>query len=572
MKQILETSLNSRIEAYKNAFCFWSPQAFAKKFCSEYMSASFGKHHHQIFNTLLPGDTAKRINILAPRGSGKSTCIAVILPLHAIYFKNCYQKLGIEPYHFILILSRTHAVAESRVRDIKHKIESDKRFTHIKCNGTVKRLLCNNGTQLIVAKGRGAQLRGELFKNHRPDLIISDDLDDPETLKNPTVRAKDQLWFDSDLMQAGKIDRTTNFINIDTLKHPEAIAANLQKRPQWTAHLFRAIEEPADLWHPIHEQQWKQWEQIYTDLSLQDAERITKADAFYNQHLAETAQEPYIKHLWKEQITYYDIRKEICDVGYYPVLREFQNETYDPSQTLFDMKNALKFDIVAEGLLRDDKVLVQWADIAGASIFLDWAGGKDIVDNAYAAVVSVLWTPTPGRNANTQSYLGGTHGYVLDAHLFRDNIEAQIRACFDMHDKVRSIVKSRNYRIRLGIEGFVQDTWDAQKQVAERTFNAERDKRNYSTQFNIEWITRRRNKFDRIDALQAPIRNHWLGFYKELPTEFQKQMELYPTGDFNDGPDALEGACQLRIATYESERKIRRDIARQRQKEFKVRL
>ena len=44
------------------------------------------------------------------------------------------------------------------------------------------------------------------------------------------------------------------------------------------------------------------------------------------------------------------------------------------------------------------------------------------------------------------------------------------------------------------------------------------------------------------------------------------------SGDFNDGPDAFEGACQLRIATYESERKKRSDIARQRQKEFKVRL
>ena len=49
-------------------------------------------------------------------------------------------------------------------------------------------------------------------------------------------------------------------------------------------------------------------------------------------------------------------------------------------------------------------------------------------------------------------------------------------------------------------------------------------------------------------------------------------MELYPTENFNDGHDALEGACQLRIATYESERKERHDITRQRQKEFKVRL
>ena len=45
-----------------------------------------------------------------------------------------------------------------------------------------------------------------LYKNYRPTLIISDDLDDPEKLLNPEVRKKDQDWFDTDFLRAGALD------------------------------------------------------------------------------------------------------------------------------------------------------------------------------------------------------------------------------------------------------------------------------------------------------------------------------------------------------------------------------
>ena len=54
--------------------------------------------------------------------------------------------------------------------------------------------------------------------------------------------------------------------------------------------------------------------------------------------------------------------------------------------------------------------------------------------------------------------------------------------------------------------------------------------------------------------------------------EFMKQMSLYPTGDFVDGPDALEGACELRVSRFESERRERRERVAQRNRNFKVRV
>ena len=550
---------------------FWSIGVFAFEYFPEYITTPFGKHHQPMFEAIPRGSRGIHTNIAAPRGSAKSTNMAVIYPTHALFYKEAYETLEMPPYRFILIISKSATMAESRVWDIQRKIDGDERFRYLRSEERwgVKRILTSNGI-LVAPNSRGGQVRGSLFGSIRPELIITDDLDDPETVNNPDVRHKDQLWFDSDLLYAGDLEKTTNFINIDTIKHPESVASLLRQRPKWNNLLFRAIEQPADLWHPTAEERWQTWEKIYNDLNLTLTERHTQARTFFEEH--ETEMMAGVEHLWEEAITYYQVRQEICDKGYFPVLRELQNSTRDPSRALFDMDGALRFETVAEGFLRSDKVLVQWQEMSGATIFLDWAGGKDIVDNAFAAVVAVVWVPMPGsRHETVNSIMDGVHGYVVGADVRRIGMSQQISACFEMYDMLKSLIQSRNFTIRLGIEGFVQDTWEAQRDVIERDFFAQRDARNVKG-LHIEWLPRLTNKFDRIDALQPLIRNGWLGFARGLPAEFMKQMSLYPTGDFVDGPDALEGACQLRIRQFQSEREERRKVSRQRNKDFRVKL
>ncbi len=550
---------------------------FAKHFLPHYITAEFAPHHLEIFDCIKRGETGAQKNILAPRGSAKSTCMARIYPLHRICYKHYDELMGYETDNFILILSRTHGIATSHVKAIKLELEvnSDLRKAFGDLTGKTwseKEIVTQNGT-CVKSVGRGGQVRGSLFRNFRPSLIISDDLDDPESVRNPDVRAKDQLWFDSDLMRAGDLNGTTNFVNIDTVKHSEATANLLRQRSGWNTLFFQAIEHPADLWHPTAEELWKQWEKIYTNLELDDEDRIAQTDAFYQENKDKMHNPNEIKELWPEAITYLDVRKEICDVGYFPVLRELQNSTHDPSQALFDMENALRFTLTTNGLLRSDNRLVSWQEISGVTIFLDWAGGKDIVDNCFAAAVAVAWVPLPGsRQDQTDSIMDGVHGYVIDANLARVGATEQMRMIFDMIAKVRAEIPKRDIKIRLGIEGFVQDTWEAQRSAIEQDFRKEREDRNVRDCPTIEWLPRLQNKFDRIDALQPIIRNGWLAFRKGLHNEFYKQMNLYPTGDFLDAPDALEGACQLRVSRFESERRQRKGAARRRNQNFKVKI
>ena len=228
------------------AFSFAHVGVFAKFFMTEYITSAFGKHHDPLFRAIGRGEVGKRVNVLAPRGSAKSTCMAVIYPLHCVFFKWAYEKLGMKPYNFIIIVSKSFTMAKSRIADIKRKIEADIRFQQFKGESTwgEQQLLTDNNI-MLVPKSRGGQIRGSLFGAERPDLIISDDLDDPETVRNPDVREKDQLWFDSDFIRAGRPDGKTNFINIDTVKHAES-TANLLRQSVLVGirSFFSAIEQP----------------------------------------------------------------------------------------------------------------------------------------------------------------------------------------------------------------------------------------------------------------------------------------------------------------------------------------
>ena len=270
--------------------------------------------------------------------------------------------------------------------------------------------------------------------------------------------------------------------------------------------------------------------------------------------------------------SYLDVRKEICDKGYFPVMRELQNNPVDRSQAFFDMDNALRFAVKADGFLRSDNVFVGWNEMSGASVFLDWAGGKDLADNCFACVVSVVWVPLPTgtREERQDSLVGGVNGYVLYDWLDKVGPTEQITACLDMYGKVKAGVKSRNFKISLGIEDFVRDTWDAQKKILTQDFIVQRDKRNIDTSLGIRWVNRNRNKFDRIDELHPPIFNKWIAFNYTLSAEFMNQMADYPTGDFVDAPDALEGACQLSVTRFESDRREKRERSRIEREKFRV--
>lgn len=550
---------------------YWRIPIFMKEFLGDYASAPFGRHHHEIFDGIPRGARGRYVNVLAPRGSGKSVTMAVIYPLHRICYRAYDELMGFEPDPFILIISKSYQMAASRVVSIKQELELNEVLREAFGNLVGKeywgerRLLTVNGVQ-VVPLGRGGQIRGSLVRHVRPSLIISDDLDDPETVENPEVREKDRKWFDTDLIRAGALDGSTNFINIDTVKHEEATASVLRDRAGWRTLFYRAIEKPADLWHPTAEGLWKEWEKLFTDFTVSDEERVARADGFFEEHRDRLM--AGVEHLWEEVIDYKKVREEICDVGYWAVLRELQNSTRDPSRAIFDMDAAMKFSVTEEGLMRKDQRCVQWNQIAGGSVFLDWAGGKDSVDNAFAAAVCVLWEPMPGRRENISS-LSGCHAYVWGVWLDKVKLSIQIEQALELMMEAQGALAARgvtDLRWRFSVEDFIESA-AAIKEYVRVTFQAIEEK--LETGVRLEFTRRFTNKVERIAALEPAVTHGWLGFHERLPGEYMKQMSLFPTADFMDGPDATEGACQLRVTEFPSERQRARE---RRPRDIRVRL
>lgn len=515
---------------------FWNLQVFAWFRLGEYVTAWFGKHHDAIFNAIPRGERGVRLNILAPRGSAKTTAIARTYLLHCLYYKAEYEAMGMIADNYIVLVCENEKMAQSRIKDIHRIVNANPRFGWLRGKETwgVSDMVTSNGTR-VVPKGREAPIRGELFKQFRPSLIALDDIDNAESVKNPDMRKKNLLWFDTDVGYAGGAD--TNIVLIETLKHEEAIAATLRKRPGWRTLFFRAIEHPADLRHPTAEGLWEEWERIYTDATNENAK--ADAEAFYEERQAEMTDG--VEELWPEYLTYAAVRKHIANEGYFPVMRELQNETRDPSTEIFDMETAIRFTVDADGLLRSDGRLVRWNRITGATLFLDWAGAGDSQKSCFASIAVLLWEEMP--NAQAEHPLAKHHAYLWECWLDRCRPAEQIEQLFILLEKTKAqLAQVPQAGFIVAVERYV-DTTSTIHDYVSRVF--EDLNKQYKADAALQFHPRFKDKIERIVTLDAPIKNGWLVFHENLSEEVWRQMRQFPNSDFNDGPDAVQGATEL---------------------------
>lgn len=542
---------------------------FAKYFFSEYISESFGNHHEPIFEAIQRGERGKRINILAPRGSGKSTIVCRIIPLHTIYYKEKYAEIDAED-HFIVIISNTFRVAQGHLRAIKTKVERDPLFGHLQGPKWGEMAITTSNETYMIPLGMRGQVRGSLERENRPSLILADDAEDYDSLRNPDIREKNLEWWDRTVVPAQELSgERTNFWMIDTRKHIDALPSTLETRPAWKTYIYRAVEHPEDVWHPTAERLWKEWEQVYSDMSVDDTEREARAEKFYQEHKAEMTEG--VEMLWEDRLPYLKCRQEIVNSGYLSFLQEFQQVIKTDELAVFDMKNAVRFEVNDEGLLRDDGRLVLWDAIVGYTAALDWAGAKDIADNCYAVGCVVLWESLPGGRRENLPSLAGTHGYVLNAFVERMVPQKQIERTVDLYLQAEGILKphQKNARGRFVIEDFIKDATGYQKQGVKRDFDNAKAARDADVPF--AFVSRNRNKFDRIETLASPIARGWLCFNRSLPPLLFKQFSEFPTGQFVDAPDAVELATTA-IVTENRDAQARRNAEKQRARQQRLNL
>ncbi len=226
------------------SLCSMSTRVFAKTFFPERFTAEFSPLHDEIFNLIDSSD--KNVAIAAPRGFGKTSIVILALAARHILF-------NISKFLVYVNMSETAAVlqTENLKRELTTNPAIRQFFGSIKAKGGEgidetfsKKTWVTSNNCMVLPRGSGQQVRGLLYGNYRPQLVIIDDLEDAETIENDQIRKHRKEWFHSDLLKCvSRVDRNFKFVYIDTLKHEDSLLEELINSHGWRTVRLEACDD-----------------------------------------------------------------------------------------------------------------------------------------------------------------------------------------------------------------------------------------------------------------------------------------------------------------------------------------
>jgi len=470
--------------------------AWGKTFLPQHFHRPPSLMHRWLAARLQAAQTARgvKLNVLGPRGSAKSTIATLALPLRA-------ALEGSEPY--IWIICDTKAQAAAHLENIKAELLENPLLAaaYPACvgRGPVWRataVVLRNGAR-IEAFGAGQRLRGRRYREHRPTLIICDDLQNDGHIRSPDLREQSRNWFHAALMKAGASH--TNIINLATALHRDCLAMELHRTPGWISRRFAAI-----LRWPENMALWQQWEEIYTN--LENPHYKTAAAEFYRRHRAAMEQGAVV--LWPEAEDLYSLMCMRAESGRTAFEREKQNSPLNPELCEWPeayFAEPLWFDLWPENLVV--RVLA-----------LDPSKGVESRRGDYSALVAL--------GVDRQGFL------YVDADLAR-------RPTPEM------VAESVEWYCRFRFDAFGVEANQFQELLAGE-FLAEFRRRGLLT-VRPALIENRVPKPVRIRRLGPYLAVHRIRFRSGSrgTRVLVEQLRDFPLADHDDGPDALEMAVRM---------------------------
>ncbi|MEE0566257.1 MAG: phage terminase large subunit [Lactobacillus rogosae] len=428
----------------------------------------------------------------APRGHAKSTTLTFKGTMHAIVYG--YK-------HYPIIISDSSEQAEGFLDNIRVEFEENEFLKEDfgDLTGKVWRsnVLITSTNIKVEAIGSGKKIRGRKHRNWRPDLIVLDDIENDENVRTPEQRSKLENWFLKAVSKAG--DDYTDIVYIGTLLHYDSLLAKTLKNPGYKAIKYKAVisfSKADDL--------WKKWEDIYTDLSNDNHEEDARAYFEANRD----AMLEGTQVLWEEKLSYYYLMVMRVTEGEASFNSEEQNEPINPEDCIFN-KEWFEFYNEAEIDFNSRDYMFFG--------FVDPSLGKT-KHSDFSAIITMAKHKVSG------------YMYVMDADIERRHPDKIIE---DVLEKERWLRRDfgRGYK-KFGAET-VQFQWFLKEELAKASAKA-------GLYLPIEEVPQVSDKTMRVQTLQPDVKNHYIKFNKRHKLLLE-QMEHFPMGAHDDGPDALEG-------------------------------
>jgi predicted phage terminase large subunit-like protein len=435
-----------------------------------------------------------RINVIGPRGHAKSTVITLAHVLRsAIELR--------EPY--IWIVSDTHSQAADHLANIKAELV-DNELLAAAYPGAVGQgprwragaIELANGA-VVEAYGTGQKIRGRRHRQHRPTLIVCDDLENDGHANSPWLRRRSREWFDGSLLKAGT--GRTNVVNLATALHVEALALRLARTPGWTSATFRAIAK----W-PENASLWIEWEAIYANVDNPRA--AVDAWHYYETHRAEM--DAGAELLWPEHEELYALMRMRAEGGHTAFEREKQGSPINPDDCEWPE------EYFAEHIWFDE-----WPRrLAIRAMALDPSKGGKSRRGDYSAYVLL------GVGANGEFYVEADLARRTTSQMVADGAALYLRFQPDT----------------FGIEA-------NQFQDLLAPCFAEEFRRQRVLGAAAKLLDNSVNKLVRIRRLGPHLAARRMRFKTGSPATrlLVEQLKSFPNADHDDGPDALEMALRL---------------------------
>ncbi len=507
----------SSIAAARRELSRRSHEVFARAYLPHHVRLAPSRMHREMFALLHESVHVRpaRLAIAAPRGHAKTT----VVTLAHVLFSICHKT---DP--FIVLVSNTGDQAEDLLSTVKHELESNDRLfsdfpevaepltkTPPPQRWRKREIITRNGVK-VMALGAGQKIRGRKHREHRPTLIILDDIENEAEVASAEQRENKREWFEKSLLKAGVMN-TTNVIVVGTILHYDSLLSRLvgegsgtKDFPGWTARRYQAVLSFSE-----RRELWEEWESLYAARADRDGHTGPKeAERYFTEHQAEMLEGTDV--LWPERESYRDLMEIRVREGRASFDSEKQNEPVDPSTCYFRAEDLAFWDDrykSQDDLLAD---LGKNAQIFGACDPSLGRAGRLADDTA---ILSILF------HTETSTY------YVLDADIQKRKPRAIIETILEYH----RIRKFRRFAIEVNqFQDFLATELKAAASAAKLSFS-------------VHSVNHTSDKLGRIQSLEPLITSGRLRFSHRHHVLID-QLRQFPKAAHDDGPDALEMAIE----------------------------
>lgn len=484
-----------------------SVYAFAMHYFPHYLKVKPSKAHKLIYEILFEMLTTRgqKIAMAIFRRFGKSTMVTTIYVAYCI----CYSK-----EKFIVIFSENSQMAQRILENVKREILANRKlqedFPEI-CEmrkprpprWTVSEIETQNKIK-VVALGSGEGSRGMRYGEHRPTLILCDDLESSKSVDSPDVRKNQREWFEKVVLYLGS--ESANYVLLGTVYHPFSLLSEcLKAEGVWRPLHFKAILREAD-----NQELWQECVEIKNNRkTYKGLSGLEGAKEHYRDHKEQMDLGAEV--LCPEMYSYFDLYM-MRDDNPISFASEMMNEPIDSKTAIIPMEILYFYnkDYASK------EALLKFIDHDVSFIMgCDPSMGKATTKGDYSAIIVLA------RDNKTKVC------YVIEADIKRRPVD----------ELTRDIL---SYAARYRLTKFVIETNGFQELVLKQL---EEEARKQNIYLPVREVKTSSDKIGRVQGLYKYIKSKELQFDKNhvLLTE---QICTFPYNQYDDGADCLQMAFE----------------------------